>query len=253
MKESIWIESRGYQMSCVLEYNKVENKGNDLIILVHGFTGTKTETHRLYTKLSNKLCNNGYTVLRFDFVGSGDSDGSFKDMTISGEIEDGLNILKYCRERFRVNNLYITGFSLGGCIASILASEIQSDALVLWSPVSNPFWNFHHIFGHEKFNKGLNGEDVDYYGNVVGTNFFKELIDISPLEHMKNYSKPVLLIHGRKDQTVLPLNSYCYNNILENSSLHLIEDADHDYASEKFEVELLNITVDFFKKLKMKL
>ncbi len=246
MQESVWIESRGYKMLGILEYDKVENKGKKIIVLIHGFTGTKSEIHRLYRKLSYRLSNQGYTVLRFDFVGSGDSDGDFRDMTINREIEDGLNVLRYCKENFAAEKLYIVGFSLGGCIASILASKSQCDGLVLWSSVSNPFWNFYHIFGKKQFNRGLKGEDIDYSGDIVGTDFFKELIDVNPLEYSKDYNNPVLIIHGTGDEDVLPLNSLCYNRVFSNSSIYFIENADHCYSSKEFETELLNTTVKYF-------
>lgn len=249
MQESLWIESRGYKMLGILEYNKVEDKGKNLVVLIHGFVGTKIEPHRMYRKLSERLSNNGYTVLRFDFVGSGDSDGDFKDMTIGGEIQDGLNVLQFCRDNFNIEKLYILGFSMGGCIASILAAKSNCDGLVLWSPVSNPFWNFYHIFGQDKFIMGLSGKDVDYLGDVVGTNFFDELLEVDPLKFSKGYNNPVLIIHGTEDQDVLPLNAHCYNKVFSNSSLHFIDGADHCYSSLEFESELLDITVNFYRNL----
>lgn len=246
MQECIWIESREHKMLGIMEYDKPENKGKNLIVLIHGFTGTKSETHRLYRKLSNALSSKEYTVLRFDFVGSGDSDGDFRDMTINGEIEDALNVLRYCKENLLIEKIYILGFSLGGCVASILASKTQCDGLVLWSPVSNPFWNFYHIFGDRNFNRGLKGEDIDCSGDVIGAEFFKELIYIDPLKHLNNYNNPVLIIHGTEDKDVLPLNSLCYNKLLSNSSIHFIEGADHCYSSQEFEYELLNTTVEYF-------
>ena len=250
MRDTVWINSRDNKMLGIIEYNTPEDKGKNIVVLIHGFVGTKVEPHRMYKKLSDKLCTLGYTVLRFDFVGSGDSDGDYKDMTINGEIQDGLNAIKFCKEKYGFEKLYILGYSMGGCIASILASITKSDGLVLWSPVSDPFWNFHHIFGDEKFRLGLMGNDVDYFGDVVGKNFFTELSKIDPLKYSKEYNKHVLIIQGTKDQDVLPINAYNYNDAFPDSSLYLVNNADHCYSSVEFEEELLNKTEDYFMDYK---
>jgi len=252
MQDSLWIESRGYRMLGILEHDDAKKIEKDLVILIHGFVGTKIEPHRMYRKLSERLSKKGFTVMRFDFVGSGDSDGDFEDMTIMGEVEDGLNVIEYLKNNYDVRRLYIVGFSMGGCVASILASKCQCDGLVLWSPVSNPFWNFYHIFGRESFIKGIEGEHVDYLGDVVGPKFFDELLDSDPLQYARDYHNPVLIIHGTEDMDVLYVNAYCYNKVFPNSTIHFVEGADHCYSSYEFERELLDNTVKFLTELKEK-
>ncbi|MGD9569661.1 MAG: alpha/beta hydrolase family protein [Sedimentibacter sp.] len=250
MRETVWIESNGQKMLGLLEFDKLEDRGKNLVVLIHGFVGTKVEPHRMYKKLSDRLCKLGYTVLRFDFVGSGDSDGDYKDMTINREIQDGLNVIKFCYESYNVNNIYILGYSMGGCIATIIASTIKSDGLVLWSPVSNPFWNFHHIFGDENLRLGLKGNDVDFLGDIVGKDFFSELSSIDPIEFSKDYKKHVLIVHGTKDQDVFPINAVNYNTAFQDSELYFIDGADHTYSSAEFESKLLIATENYFKDYK---
>lgn len=249
MQECFWIESRGYRMLSILEYDDLSTKGENMVVLIHGFGGTKIEPHRMYPKLSNRLSKLGFTVLRFDFVGSGDSDGDFKDMTISGEIQDSVNVVNYCRDNFFAENIFILGYSMGGCIASYTASLIENNGLVLWSPVSNLYWNFYHIFGKERFKRGLEGNDVDYLGDVLGSRFFDELLNINPLERIKSYKKPVCIIHGTEDKDVLPFNSNCYNKKILNCNIHFINGADHCYSSREWEEELLTKTTEFLSSL----
>lgn len=249
MQESFWLESRGSRMLCILEHSTHSNVGENLVVLIHGFAGTKVEPHRMYKKLSKRLSDDGFTVLRFDFVGSGDSDGDFEDMTIRCEIEDSFNVIEYCRNKFNVKKLFIHGYSMGGCIASCVAASIENNGLVLWSPVSSPYWNFYHLLGKDKFMQGLKGENVDYLGDIIGSKFFKELIDINPLEKAEYYNKPVFIIHGTQDNDVLPLNAYSYSSKFHNCNIHFIENADHCYTSKEWEDELLSKTEEFFKTM----
>ncbi len=55
------------------------------VIMCHGFTGHKAETHRLFVHTARDFAAHGLAVLRFDFRGSGDSAGDFRDMTITRE------------------------------------------------------------------------------------------------------------------------------------------------------------------------
>lgn len=249
MREAVWINSNDNKILGILEYDdSFRNRGQKLVLFIHGFVGTKVEPHRMYKKLSDRLCNLGYTVLRFDFVGSGDSDGKFEDMTIDSEVQDGINVINYCKEKYNYKEIYILGYSMGGCVASILASMIRSDGLVLWSPVSNPFWNFHHIIGDEKFRMGLEGEEIDYFGDMVGQKFFQNLMEVDPLKALRSYQKPVLIIHGTKDTDVFPINGYNYYKNLVDSKLYYVKDADHCYSKREFETELLDKTEEYFQK-----
>lgn len=247
MQECIWVDSRGLKVLGILEYAKSEDRGKRLVVFFHGFTGTKSGPQRMFKKVSENLLKYGYTVLRFDFIGSGDSEGHFEDMTISKEIEDALNVLKYCNDSFNIEKKYIIGFSLGGCIATIISSKIQCDGLVLWSPVSNPFWNFYNIFGNYDFMRGIKGENVDFDGNVVGANFFDELAEIDPLKCAANYENKVLLIQGTDDGWIFPSNAYSYKKMFKNCTLSFVEGANHNYTSANFERDLIGKTIDYFK------
>jgi alpha/beta superfamily hydrolase len=56
------------------------------VILCHGMESSK-ESEKLAT-LSRQLSEKGIFALRFDFAGSGESEGKFEEMTYSGEVED---------------------------------------------------------------------------------------------------------------------------------------------------------------------
>ena len=45
------------------------------VMILHGFTGQRIEPHRLFVKLARQLVAAGIAALRFDFRGSGESEG----------------------------------------------------------------------------------------------------------------------------------------------------------------------------------
>src|SRR5579863_7078284 len=65
------------------------------VVLYHGFTGNHLESHLLFVKTARALAKAGIGSLRFDFRGSGNSEGKFSDMTVSGEIDDAMVALDF--------------------------------------------------------------------------------------------------------------------------------------------------------------
>ena len=69
------------------------HKKAPLIVLCHGFTSDKDV--KLLVFLSKFLYNNGYSVFRFDFRGSGESGGEFTG--IDAEISDLKQVMKFVK------------------------------------------------------------------------------------------------------------------------------------------------------------
>ena len=85
---------------------------NKVIIMMHGFTGDKSE-HGRFDKAADALYNNGYNVLNFDFSGSGESDDDF--ISVAREVDD----LKYAINDIKnrgLKKIGLFGHSLGGLV-----------------------------------------------------------------------------------------------------------------------------------------
>ena len=83
--EKIYYENYDNLKLCGI-LNETESK-NTIVVLCHGIRGNKEEWG-VFTSLSEKLLENGYSSFRFDFNGHGESEGKDLDMTITKEIND---------------------------------------------------------------------------------------------------------------------------------------------------------------------
>lgn len=218
------------------------------VVFCHGFTGTRIEAHRIFVKCARAICEAGIAALRFDFRGSGESDGRFEDMTIPGEISDALAALRFAQAQPEVapDRIGLLGLSLGGCVAACAAAR-HSDlkALCLWAPVSDP--GIFRAMGETELFKRNGRLDLD--GNVVGRRFVETCVKVEPLAEVNRFTGPVLIVHGGKDETVMPVHAQRYREALTNAAsvkLHIIEGADHVFSSEKWENEAIEETVEFF-------
>ena len=244
MIEAFTLKSRGKDMVCLLEYKDPSVRGKKVVLYKHGFFGNKITPHRIMVSASHELQEEGYTICRFDCVGAGDSEGDSHYTTIYGEIEDTKVVLHWIKENIKPEKFMILGYSMGGIVTSVLCNEVPLDGILLWSPCSEPYANFHHLLGADLFDRGLKGEDVDFMGDLVCHEFFEKLDapQINPLAAIKNFKKPLRLIQGDGDKDVLVYNSANYEKTVPGAVRHVVPGATHGYDKVSWQLELLEYT-----------
>lgn len=107
-------------------------------VLCPPFAEEKLWSHRVYVSLSRALCRRGYSVLRFDYTGSGDSEGDFERCTLDTYIADIRSAVRELKEAAGVETAGIMGLRFGATLAILASSLAPSDIagpLILWEPV----------------------------------------------------------------------------------------------------------------------
>ncbi|MFB3883424.1 MAG: alpha/beta hydrolase [Armatimonadota bacterium] len=214
------------------------------VAMCHGFTGHKAETHRLFVKAARDFARRGLAVLRFDFRGSGDSAGDFREMTVSREIEDAAAAMDFLVSRPEVagDRVGILGLSLGGCVAACQAGrDPRIKALVLWAATAHP----DRIA--QRTAPEFSGADVlDMNGWGLGRAFVDDVRGVRPLEEVARYTGPSLVVHGSNDETVPPADASDYRVALGGRcALHMVEGADHVFSTLAYEAEAIRVSGEF--------
>ncbi len=221
-----------------------------MAVIYHGFTGNRIEPHFIMVKLSRALAKAGIASVRFDFSGSGESDGEFEDMTLSGEVAEAKAILDYarglpCADPART---FLVGLSMGGAIASIVAGDEGGKVrgIALWAPagtIADLIVN--HLTPEQEETLRREGR-ADYRGLWVGRGFMEDLKGWDVFGRAARYPGRVLLLHGDGDEAV-PLDvSKRYKDIYgDRAELHIIPGADHTFNRCDWEEEVLRRTVAF--------
>ncbi len=223
------------------------------IVMLHGFTGNHLEPSFLFARFSKEAKKRGYATVRFDFKGSGNSDGEFYNMTSKTELEDALSILRTVKEdnRFDKDRLFVIGLSMGGTIALRMVGNSPNTikACVLWSAASYNKEIFSQSFKTMKKDLVETETGYDVYGLEVSKNFMDEILSYNAVDEAKKFNGPYLLVHGSKDPTVPLEISIKASQNLPNAKLHIVENADHTYRSIKWSQELFDVTLAFLDKL----
>lgn len=250
METPVVFSSAGQQIMGVLHTPEGDTAGlRPAVVFFHGFTGHKSEVRRMFVRTARGLANKGIASLRFDFRGSGDSEGEFSDMRINGLFADAFTAIDYIRSVPGVDpsRIAVVGFSLGGLIASqVLAKEQDLRGVVLWSPVATP--------GELLDDVGQGKGNVDLGGWLVSRAFVNGYAKVRPLESFKNkkINTPVYILHGSEDEAVPIEHGYEYEQVLSAAgakvSLHVIEGAGHTFESVELDRAVVSQTVRWLAK-----
>lgn len=136
-RESVVLTNQGQKIFGILHLPKGVHRP-PCVLFCHGLGGHKTGRYRVYVDLAEALVKAKIAVFRFDFRGSGDSEGSFSEMTLKGEVSDALVALEYLKQEERIDTerLGVFGRSLGGAVAILSSALFQSIRCIsLWAPI----------------------------------------------------------------------------------------------------------------------
>ena len=255
MEKYVECKSRGLTLRGMMHIPDGREGKLPFVILFHGFCDDRNEINFVHTELSRRLCGAGIASVRFDFAGSGESDGRFEDMTVSGEVANGLDILDYVRglDFVDLDRLAIHGLSLGGCVASIVAGlrPDQVRALSLWCPAPDVVYNM-------KEHKTLCGIDagdveekgcVDVEGLKVGLGFYQDTLELDPFAIASKYAGPVNLVHGDADITASIKCSERYKEIFGDRAAFLtVHGAEHRFKSFAYRAARMDSAMAFLTR-----
>jgi hypothetical protein len=219
------------------------------VVLFHGFTGNRMESHWLFVKCSRALARAGVASLRFDFYGSGESDGEFREMSLRGEIADGRAAVAFLRGQAGIDpdRVGLLGLSLGGAVAAALAPSVQAKAVVLWSAVAHTTRLRELVKRSAKKIPGKPGA-IEFDAREVNPRLEEDVLKVEPIRHLARFKGPTLIVHSEKDEAVPVSHARDFFQAAgaDAKELVIIAGADHVFTTIPWEQEVIVRTVQWF-------
>ncbi len=217
--------------------------GAPVVICCHGFTGDKVGANQLMRTLAQILEAAGFCAVRFDFAGSGDSEGAFAaDTTVAGWQDDLRSVAAWVESRLPNRPVYLLGHSLGGLVA-LTAAERGLAGRIAVAPVIHPVENFRDtILGPELWAKASRGEKIaNFYGKgfALDSGFVADLTagGYDPLAAAAAFAAPLLIVHGADDAAVpIAGSEELYSACAAPKEFALLDAADHVFAGRHDEL-----------------
>jgi dipeptidyl aminopeptidase/acylaminoacyl peptidase len=247
-EEPIVVKSNGKQIIGILHL--ATKKNAPLVIMCHGWGANKLGTWSgLFVNAARVFCKNNLNVLRFDFTGSGDSEGKFENQNIETQLKDLKNLIeamKKSEKDMNLDKLGIVGHSRGGELALIFAAENKNIKCVatwsspagimeLWSPalLSELYERKYVILDNLKITLRNFKLDLKY--------------DLRKI--VKKIKCPVLVIGCENDDVVPPSQAKKIYNMLssKNKKMCIIK-SDHYFTTLEAQSKVIKLTLNWFKK-----
>jgi len=179
--------------------------GRWTVLYVHGFGSVRDGEKAM--ALEADCARRGYTFAAFDFRGHGESTGTMLDLRCSALLQD-LHVITDYLETRGIDRLYPVGSSMGGWATAWFGLRLPERirACVLVSPALTfpcSIWN--RLGDAERLAWRRTGRLRvlnDWLDTEIGPGLSEEVNEY-PLEQLfKGWRKPLLIIHGMKDDIV---------------------------------------------------
>lgn len=246
----------------------MEGTGPNAVLLVHGFVGSRIDYH----DLGKILQRQGLTVRLMRLPGH----GTFPVDHANTTNEQLLEAVRSEYHALKANHpqVALVGFSMGGALSSILASQERVDRLVLIAPYYGITYRWYYILPAEFWN-GMWGWAFPY---VVKNNYFTCVNRVEAKEQLYSYrvisnkgarnlihlgkeardpdllakvSCPVLVLHSQGDQAASPSRSEAAFEAIgsQDKRIKWYEESNHHILWDYDEVDAKQEIVEFLKPL----
>jgi uncharacterized protein len=109
------------------------------VLLCNPFGEEAARAHRLYRVMARKLEDAGYSAMRFDYSGTGDSSGDIADFGVEDWLQDIAAAAEQLRRESNVQRIVLVGLRLVGTLAALCAQRglLRAAHVLLWDPVAD--------------------------------------------------------------------------------------------------------------------
>lgn len=224
------------------------------IIMVHGyFSSNRIGAHRLYFQIAQAFNKIGYTVIRTDLSGMGESDGEIEDIHFSDHVSDVKTIIRFSLQRddlCRSSRFHLLGHCIGCCTALKASQEFRENiaSITLLSPFIPSQVNHIKLLGTETYNI-VTQNGSGYRKGVYCCNSFIQaayiLTDQPTIELLSTIRANI--IFSQDDELTNPFDSIRWSDSIPLAS-KVIDNANHNYIGPMARTKLIEYLVSLFSK-----
>jgi alpha-beta hydrolase superfamily lysophospholipase len=213
-----------------------------IVITCHGFASNKDS--QKYLQISERFSSQGIAVLRFDFRGSGESEGGVD--LLSNRIADLKAAIRFVIKR-GFNSIGVLGSSLGGTTAILATGDTPKvRALVTWSTPCQFVEPFESVLTPDV--KGYRGGTERVREEAESSEFMKDLSKYSVIESLRRINR-ILIIHCKGDAVVPWTHAkMILEYAQEPKQLKVFEKGDHQLLDPSIRKEAIELSLKWFTK-----
>jgi pimeloyl-ACP methyl ester carboxylesterase len=220
------------------------------VILGHCFTCSRHIS--VLRSICHALAASGFTVLRFDFSGNGQSEGEFTESNYSKQIAE-MKTAASLLATHGVSWLGLAGHSMGAMVALLAAAEIEAVRAVCALAARSRVMGAADLLAPAQLKQIRETGRVPFVSRGRSLELTGEMFrDASryDLGHtVASLVQPLLLVHGDQDEITPVDEAYRIQRYrAEGTSLAVIPGADHMFSSDAHRRMVTEVVVTWFKE-----
>lgn len=247
-KSELWCENHGKRIYGIAYIPKTDGKF-PLVIFAHELGNT----HAAGSAYAEQLAAHDIAVYTFDFCGGSygsRSDGKTTEMSVMTEASDLEAVLAKAKtwDFVDANKIILLGGSQGGMAAAVVAEQNSDEitglilmypAFVIQDDVCSQFSSLDEVPGKFSLMGWI----------TVGKNYVSDIWNYDLYRKMKNYTKPVLLLHGDCDGIVGVSYSERAAQCYPDSDMKILKGAGHGFYGRNF-LKAMEYIFDFVDRIR---
>lgn len=125
IEEPVFFNSKGKKLFGIL--HKAENNGKNVgVIILNSGLQYRVGPHRIYVKIARRLSMLGFSALRFDFPGIGESEGTIQEVHFDlFDTEDTLRAIDFFVKEEKIQKVVLLGICAGARNALMAGAKDQ--------------------------------------------------------------------------------------------------------------------------------
>jgi len=205
------------------------------VVISHGLFSDKGTVK--FQEIADEFPREGLAVLRFDFMGCGESSGKIEDTTISGRLSNLTMMidLAFTHPSIDHERIGLMGSSIGGYLSLFKgAVDERVKTLVVWATP----------YTLTDLKDKISSENEP----ELGPAFYSEL-DRYQLGSILNRISNCLVIHGDFDELIPVFHAYeIYQGLSDPKSLEIVNSADHRFSNVRHRLKARHLTLNWFRR-----
>lgn len=224
-------------MKLNVTHHRPKKPTDSVAVFLHGF-GSDQKGEKA-TSLGARLTKEGFSFVTFDFRGHGKSEGSMKDLTVSGLLEDCTEVIAPLSKQYKL--VALIGSSMGACAAAWYAAT-NADQIAACAFIA-PAFNFVNLLvdqiGQNRLREWKKNGLIKFTNQYGTTELGYDLVEDwrqYPLSQLAaRFSTPALIIHGMRDDAISYLHTLGFAGRATSSEIDviLVKDGDHRLTAHK--------------------
>ena len=186
-----------------------------------------------HTRLAAELDRHQVALLRFDFAGRGESEGSLFDMSYSNAVEDLDAAIDWLQRELGVTRVGLFGSSMGGAVALLTAARDERVVVIATlaavgypSAIADRYPEQVRAFETQGWCDSPSGR--------IGRGFLDDALQHDVVSAVSILRAPILVMHGTEDDVVPQTDALDIASAARDATLDLIDGGDHQFHNQQF-------------------